>query len=313
MVLATILLACATWPWLANNSEKMKNHSFRNSVKAIVCLFITMTLFLLITYKDLQQQLYQHCHKFLELPTQEKLVMGLIVSFVYLAKTVRSWIIKTYSITVYYVLVIGVRAVLLWYAVDPHIFLSVEVASVILAIPATRILHGKKERYLDLEWGKQLVEVIFYTQLVMGVARLLLVVYSQPTPSLWVCTTILVVLFEAALCLGKVLVEMVPPDGILWGDFSAAVSKIRRLVSPDRMLAFQGGEEWSHEEPPKKEVPDANTSRMMPANQGQGVGGGGPLPRDPILERQVAKLHRRERKEWPRCNDAPARIPAPAV
>ena len=66
MVLATILLACATWLWLANNSEKTEK--FRNSVKGIVWLFIGMSSILLVTDKNLQEQLYQDWHKFLELP-----------------------------------------------------------------------------------------------------------------------------------------------------------------------------------------------------------------------------------------------------
>ena len=168
-----------------------------------------------------------------------------------------------------------------------------------------------------LESGKQVVKVVFFLQLSLLIARLSAVVYSQPTPSLWVCTTILVLLFEAALCLGKVLVEITAADGIFWGDFSAGITKIRRLVSPGPLLAFQGGEEWSHQQPPEKEVPDANTSRMMPApaNQRQGGGGGGPLPRGPHppLERHMARLHRRGRREWRRCNRAPAPLPAPAV
>ena len=168
--------------------------------------------------------------------------------------------VRNYNITFYYLIVLGLRAALFWYAVDPHIFLSVEVGSIILAIAATRLFYQKKESYF--EWGKQLVEVIFYAQLVLAVARLSAVVYSQPTPSLWVCTTILVLLFEAALCLDKILVYITAADGILWENFGAPIDKIRRLVSPDYIPAFQGGEELAQEKQP--EVPKANVVAMVP-------------------------------------------------
>ena len=242
MVLATILLACATWPWLANNSEKMKNHSFRNSVKAIVYLFLGMTCFVLITDNRLQQQLYQDCHKFLELPTQEKLtfltVIGLIISFVYLAKTVRSWIIATYSLTLYYVLVIGVRAGFLFYKVDVQVFLSVEVGLILVALVW---VFCKRKPEAILEWGKLLVEmvkVVFYMQLTLMGAYFLAVLLCQPSPCFWVYANAVFLLFEATLCLGKVLAEMTSADGVLWEKVRSGVEEIKTLVSPDYIPAF---------------------------------------------------------------------------
>ena len=136
MVLATILLACATWLWLAKNSEKMEK--YRNSVKAILWFFIGITCILLVTDNRLQEQLYQGWHRFLELPAHDKvgfiMVVVVIVGFTYLFKMVRNWIITAYSITMYYLLVIGVRAVLFWYAVDPYIFLSVEGGLIFLSV-----------------------------------------------------------------------------------------------------------------------------------------------------------------------------------
>ena len=254
MVLATILVACVVWLWLAKNLEKMEKYC--NLFKAIVWLFIGMSFILLITNNALQQELHQNYQRFLELPAHDKvgfiMVIGLILVAYYIFKMVKNWIITTYSITMYYMLVMGVRAVLLWYAVDPHIFLSVEVGSILLALVW---VFCKRKPDPILEWGKQLVElvkVVFYMQLTLLIARLLAVVYSHPTPSVWVCTTILVLLFEAALCLGKVLVEMPAADGFLWGDFSGAIQQIRRLVSPDYAPAFLGGRNGLTNNRPKK-------------------------------------------------------------
>ena len=84
------------------------------------------------------------------------------------------------------------------------------------------------------------------------------------------CTTILVLLFEAALCLGKVLVEMTAADGILWENFAAPIDKVKRLVSPDYIPAFQGGEELAQEKQPETQVANQNTWAMILPGQVQG-------------------------------------------
>ena len=153
----------------------------------------------------------------------------------------------------------------LFYKVDVQVFLSVEVGLIIVALVW---VFCKRKPEAILEWGKLLVELVkvgFYMQLTLMGAYFLAVLLCQPSPCFWVYTNAVFLLFEATLCLGKVLAEMTSADGVLWEKVRSGVEEIKTLVSPDYIPAFQGGEELAQEQVPEKEVPDANTSRMMPA------------------------------------------------
>ena len=276
-LLATALL-CGMGYLVKKNIKSSKTCEIIASVTFIVGLLCFFTLFCLEPAH--QKEIYKDIIAVLELSVTNKvslvvILLSLLVGY-YLFKMVRNWVITTFSITMYYLLVIGARTVLLWYAVDPDIFLSVEGGLILFSV----VWVLRKPEPI-LEWGKQLVEVVFFLQLTLVIVRLLAVVFSQPTPSLWVYTSFLFLLFEAAVCLGKILVEMAPAEGILWGDFTARVEKFRTLVYPDYAPAFQGGEESAQE--PETQVPNPNVVAMMqaPAGPVQGglpYGGGGPLP-----------------------------------
>ena len=220
MLLTTTLVAvfCAASRGFLNTAEEPeKKSNFWNLVSAVLVLCLLITPILFYIDVNCHKELYQDYLRFLELPVHNKLgfvmLVVLIGLFVFLALRVRNWIITTYSITIYYMLVMGVRAGFLFFKLDVGLFLLVEGGLILLAV--TWVCFERKEKPI-VEWGKQLVKVLFGLQLTLMGAYFLAVVFCQPTPCLWLYTNAAFFLFEAALCLGKVLVETTPPGGILW-------------------------------------------------------------------------------------------------
>ena len=284
ITLLTTALLCGVGhlAYVMKNEEKYSNRcNILASVTFVVGLLCSFTLF--CVEPDAREEFYSDMHLFLDLSFLNQIslvviLLSLLVGY-HLFKKVRDWVITNYNITMYYLIIIGVRAGFLFHKVDLQLFLSVEGGLILFALIWVFVFCKTKPGSI-LEWGKQVVKVLFCLQLTLMGAYFLAVVLCQPTPCLWVYTNVTFFLFEAALCLGQVLVEMTAADGILWGDFTARVGKIRRLVYPDYAPAFQGGEESAQEKQPEAQLPNANACPMIqaPTNQGQGglPFGGGP-------------------------------------
>ena len=154
MLLTTTLVAvfCAVSGGFLNTAEKPeKKSNFCNLLRAVLVLCLLITPILFYVDVNCHRELHQDWHRFLELPAQDKLGFGMVVVLIALvvsvAQTVKNSIITTYSITSYYVLVMGVRAGFLFYKLDVQVFLLMQLGLIILAVPATRILHGKKKLF----------------------------------------------------------------------------------------------------------------------------------------------------------------------
>ena len=277
---------CCTWVWVSKKREKYQKDFTWLGPFFTVSVLITSMLFCVdeISHK----QIYEDLAILLALPSSVQVGVGIVILSLLLVYfgfvQGRRLLIAAYGLTSYYLMSISIRTVLFFCRSPLEVFLFVMVGLLIVAIINT-VIFSKKKHLNWMKWGETFIETLFYLQIVVAVAYLLGMVFSQTMPCSWLYQTITLFLFEAAVCVSKLFIQInqleikvtpigIPrPGGLLWSNYREGVSNIIKLVIAKHTPALLGIEEGSYEA--EKKVLSLSTSLMM---QPGAQGGGYPVP-----------------------------------